>query len=313
MTDIVPTETGGGWLSSVESAQRVLAQVERIDEAAELVNAAETAKKYARNVLRSREAQNHAAHVSLLCQRKAGELLAVMPKNPGGRATSDTLSQVLGVESEAMARQLSSRWQRLANIEDSTFVDAVERIRGNGDELTTAGLLRVVTGAHVGHNSGDNEWYTPEAYIESAVAVMGGIDLDPASSERANETVGASIFYTETDNGLTKPWAGRVWMNPPYSNALVNEFCGRLADSYNAGDVTEACVLVNNATETGWFHALGDVASAICFPRRRVRFWHPDKESASPLQGQAVIYLGAHVAEFVAEFGRFGLLCEVVA
>ena len=44
---------------------------------------------------------------------------------------------------------------------------------------------------------------------------MGEIDLDPATSAEANETVLAAEFYTETDDGLKKPWRGRVWLNPP--------------------------------------------------------------------------------------------------
>lgn len=160
-------------------------------------------------------------------------------------------------------------------------------------------------GAHVGKNSGDNEWYTPEQYIKAAVAVMGGIDLDPASSAEANEVVGAAEFYTEDDDGLVQPWAGRVWMNPPYAQPLCEQFCTRLGREVQEGTVTEACVLVNNATETKWIHEVAAVAAAHCWPRGRIKFWHPRKE-AVPLQGQIILYIGPHVVDFRREFVRFG-------
>ena len=58
----------------------------------------------------------------------------------------------------------------------------------------------------------DFEWITNRDLIDSAHYVMGGIDLDPASSKVANEYVGAKEFYTIKDDGLNEQdWHGNVY------------------------------------------------------------------------------------------------------
>lgn len=163
--------------------------------------------------------------------------------------------------------------------------------------------------AHVANNSGNNEWYTPADYIEAARAVMGSIDTDPASSEIANRTVKAATFYTADDDGRAKPWRGNVWMNPPYAQPLIAGFAEAVASKFESGEIQQACVLVNNGTETGWFQRMLSVASAVCFPRSRIRFIDPaGNPSGAPLQGQAVLYMGENRTAFAAAFSEKGVV-----
>ena len=190
-----------------------------------------------------------------------------------------------------------------------TGLAAVAAAKDAAGQVTTATMLRAAAGIpHVAHNSGENEWYTPPYIIELARSAMGGIDTDPATSEIANRTVGASLIYTIDDDGRSKKWEGRVWMNPPYAQPLVGDFAEAATAKYASGEYEQACILVNNATETRWFCRMLEEASAVCFPRSRIRFLGPQGNPGAPLQGQAVVYLGRRVREFVCAFSTIGFV-----
>lgn len=177
------------------------------------------------------------------------------------------------------------------------------------DKFKGMEVIEVERKPHVSNNSGNNEWYTPAEYIDAARYVMGSIDLDPASSDVANQTVKAITYYTIENDGLQHKWFGRVWMNPPYASGFVDKFTEKLTMHYTDGDVEEAIVLVNNATETTWFQQMANVCKGICFPRRRVKFIDVDgNPSGAPLQGQAILYMGSNIDEFANVFGKFGFV-----
>ena len=157
---------------------------------------------------------------------------------------------------------------------------------------------------HVAFNSGNNEWYTPGEYSELARSVMGSIDLDPASSDIANETVKAATYYTAETDGLDKEWRGNVWMNPPYVSALIGQFVDKFIEQID--NIDQAIVLVNNATETEWFSKLAVRATAVCFPRGRIRFYIPGEDTGTPLQGQALLYFGDDPRKFADTFKSKG-------
>jgi hypothetical protein len=167
---------------------------------------------------------------------------------------------------------------------------------------------------HISSSDGydGDEWYTPAEYVEAARRVMGGIDLDPASTPFANETVQAETIYTKEDNGLAVQWAGRVFLNPPYSYPKVEQFTTRLIDEAAAGNVSQAILLVNNSSDTDWFQALLARFPA-CFTDGRVRFYRDTGEYFGTRQGQTFFYIGPNREKFNAVFGAYGVVVKAVA
>ena len=170
-------------------------------------------------------------------------------------------------------------------------------------------VLEVQKRPHVANNSGNNEWYTPSEYIEAAREAMGSIDTDPASNDIANKVVKAEKYYTIETDGLAHDWHGNVWMNPPYSSDLITKFIEKLKEQRE--NYEQAIILVNNATETQWFYEIVKIASAVCFPKSRVKFYMPDGKTGAPLQGQAVLYIGNNTEKFISAFGGIGWTAKI--
>lgn len=177
----------------------------------------------------------------------------------------------------------------------------IERGLGERGQVALGGLKESV---HV-------DWYTPAPYIEAARDVLGGIDLDPASSPMANETVGASRYYTEDDNGLIREWLGRVWLNPPYGSGS-GLFTTKLVEEYQATRTTAAILLLNAyGFDSHWFQPLWD--HPICFTNHRVQFTSPARETGGPANANLFVYLGPDKDRFLSTFSQFGAIVERVA
>jgi len=164
---------------------------------------------------------------------------------------------------------------------------------------------------HGSHNlSGKIEWYTPPQYIEAAREVMGVIDCDPCTSELAQKTVRAGIYYTIDNNGLEHSWQGTVWINPPYAARIITQFVDKLLGHLATGDVTQAIMLTHNNADTAWFHKAAMRCSRACFTRGRVRFYDEHGEGNAPTHGHTFMYFGRRHKRFADNFRQYGWIVK---
>jgi phage N-6-adenine-methyltransferase len=227
---------------------------------------------------------------------------AVTPaQSPGrsGRKSSADRRTIPMRDAEALSgirNQQVARWrQRLRNIPSykASLYGAAWRAAMNGGE-------------NVRGHSGDDEWHTPAEIFPLVRAVLGSIDLDPASNAEAQKIVKAKHFYTKADSGLAHRWHGHVFLNPPYSQPLITQFVAKLLHELRAGRVTAAILLTNDSTDTEWFHRAMAAAEAICFTRGRIKFRKWTGEVGAPPQGQAFFYFGPERSRFIQIFSALG-------
>ena len=291
-------------IENINNANRMLAKAQDLTSILKIRDIATAAQAYA-NARGADEASQMALKLKLRSERKAGQFLKETELNKGAATPrGDIMSQRLPTLAElGVLPQESKRWQQIASIPEEEF----ETYLNKAETRSQSALISAAKNVHVSNNSGEFEWYTPIDYIEAAKLTMGTIDLDPASCDAANETIKAKTYYTEEQDGLIQPWFGNVWLNPPYSQPLVSQFCDLLVDNYLKDNIKQACVLVNNATETKFYQNMLNHCSAVCFIKGRVKFVDKNGESkGSPLQGQTVLYFGKETTCFVENFSYFG-------
>jgi phage N-6-adenine-methyltransferase len=148
-----------------------------------------------------------------------------------------------------------------------------------------------------------DEWYTPLDILDRAIEVLGVINVDPATSEIAQELVQADTWYTEKENGLNFPWEGTVWCNPPYSAVLIKKFTAKFAEEYELGNITEGIILTNSGTDTLWNQNLAPYVQA--YTLGRISFMQPDGSTKSKGgRGQVFTYVGNNPKKFIEVFTK---------
>lgn len=149
--------------------------------------------------------------------------------------------------------------------------------------------------------TGKEDWLTPPHIIKS----LGVFDLDPCSPmPRPWDTAGQ--HYTLMDNGLTKPWHGRVWLNPPYGSQ-TSKWMQMLAQHGNG------IALIFARTETAsFFPWVWDYATAILFIKGRIAFYTKEGRQGGAAGAPSVlIAYGQNNAAALAQSGIAGALVSL--
>lgn len=104
------------------------------------------------------------------------------------------------------------------------------------------------------------------AHPKWLIDILGEFDLDPCASKNRYFDIGKTNF-TIDDDGLSKEWHGRVFMNPPYGRDLP-KWLKKMAESRCSG-----LALVFTRTDTKAFHDyVFKYCSGIFFIKGRIKF-----------------------------------------
>lgn len=130
---------------------------------------------------------------------------------------------------------------------------------------------RLITSQH-GRKPSNDECYTPQ-WVFDALGIR--FDLDVCAPKGGTGIVPADNHYSLEEDGLTSPWFGRVWLNPPYSNATpwIDKFV-------NHGNGI-ALVLTSKSK---WFHNLYTNTDAMMLMPTNMKFLKDGKNYAIQFQ-----------------------------
>ena len=117
--------------------------------------------------------------------------------------------------------------------------------------------------AHEDRHNDSVDWYTPP-WVFSELGMM--FDLDPCQPENGVMWIPALQTYNYPhSDGLALPWAGNVWLNPPYGKHTASWLAKMHLHR-------QGICLVFARTDCAWFHDYIAKADAVLFVRRRIAF-----------------------------------------
>ena len=148
------------------------------------------------------------------------------------------------------------------------------------------------------------EWYTPPEIFEALGVTF---DLDPCSPGEGKSFVPAHKHLTVEDDGLTTPWEGLAFVNPPYGSQTP-KWMRKAAEHGNS------IALVFARTDVKWFQELAVSTSGILFISGRIKFYQgsTDLQGGTPGTGSMLLAWGREAGKILWDAPKdFGVLVNV--
>lgn len=108
-------------------------------------------------------------------------------------------------------------------------------------------------------------WETPQTFFDELNQEF-GFTLDACA---VPDNAKCERYYTPEQDGLSQPWDGVVWCNPPYGREVGKWVRRGLMASENGAIVV---MLLPARTDTKWFHDYIYGKAEIRFVRGRLKF-----------------------------------------
>lgn len=155
-----------------------------------------------------------------------------------------------------------------------------------------------------GVSNESDEWYTP-SWIFQALSTE--FDLDPCSPGVPPSNVPARAHLTKLENGLTAPWSGSVWLNPPFSSK--DQWFERMRQHANG------IALMPSRTDSKWLQSCVANAHGLLFLRGRLYFERPSDKMRGhgPPFGILFVAYGERMAQILEKSRLIGLRARVVS
>lgn len=311
MNELSTVETPSGLSSSLTTAQQALAEATSDFERIRIRDFSQ-AIAAAAEILNHQDVQIQAS--ILVCNAERAIAKANPPKARGGDRRSKHFQSPsqrdFDSETEHLipAKTVQTIRQLHAKLTDQQYEAKIQEAIENQTPLTRASLNS--SNAAMNNANANHEWYTPGEYIDLVRAVLGNIDLDPASSEAANKVVQADKIFTEVEDGLSQAWHGRVYLNPPYTRHIVTAFVDKLISEIADGNVSEAILLVYSITDANWYHQALKSTDALLFTDQRLKFWNANQIQRGHY-GQSIFYWGGNAGKFRETFKAKGTVISL--